>query len=206
MDVQPGERPSQVLRLQHRRRASVLRQLETWMCLSDDTQKPPANPVGASVEILQVAGAPAPYPLDIRTQTSPHPIATAIISALVLLCWLSQPGRPSSRPRAAPRTFGWRRTSRSATTIDPQMTFTQRVLAPLLLVLILGSAWWGYDHSQDAKYQRFCIDSLTDQARCDRGPAAEPRRRCEAGDWPPGVPSEGRRFRSEWVKAWLAHD
>lgn len=77
------------------------------------------------------------------------------------------------------------------------------IAAGALLPAVVGVAAWQLDRREDRQYRRFCIEHMTDQGRCSKGPAAEARRRCDRGEVPPGwVPNA----ETNCVQAWLAHD
>jgi hypothetical protein len=73
------------------------------------------------------------------------------------------------------------------------------------ILLFTGVLIFAADRYEGRQYRRYCIESLTDQGRCNRGPAVEPRKKCSRMEWPPGASSEGKGYGSECVKAWLAY-
>lgn len=75
--------------------------------------------------------------------------------------------------------------------------------ATLLAAAPLGGGWYVYDRAMDARYERRCVGSADDIPECYSGYAAWARKRCDAGQRPPGSPEVLRL--KHCVQAWLAH-
>lgn len=72
-------------------------------------------------------------------------------------------------------------------------------IAVMAGVVVVGGR---LDNGHEARqYRKFCIESQTDQSRCNKGPAGEAKRRCALGEWPPGV---GPGYAIQCEKAWLS--